>query len=351
MSLEFMTVPFEVKELKEVTDNDIKYGLIKGYGSTFGNIDETDDIIEKGAFKKTLKDHKKRNRQIRMMWQHDRLELIGGWDKYKEDDRGLLVEGKINLEVQRGKEAYALAKQGVLSDLSIGFSASSTEWIKKNGRDIRVLKEIELFEISPVGNPANREAMITDVKGAVPFSDLPLASRERAWDSTAAIKRVRAFTDSEEEASSRYRRAFFLLDSSEFKNFESYKLPFADVIDGKLTAVPRGIFAAAGAIQGARGGVDISEADKTKVRRVIEKYYKKMDLESPFKNSITEISNFLKSFGMSNSDANDTIYRIKSLPRNENSDNEPRNECSGLVDEIIIGTKLDQLINNLKHRK
>ena len=64
--------------------------------------------------------------------------------------------------------------------------------------------------------------------------------------------------------------------------FGSYKLPIADVIDGRLRAVPKAVFAAAGAMRGARGGVDIPDADRKGVIRHLEKYYAKMDLESPF---------------------------------------------------------------------
>jgi hypothetical protein len=60
-----------------------------------------------------------------------------------------------------------------------------------------------------------------------------------------------------------------------------YKLGFADVVDGELVAVPRGLMTAAAVLAGARGGVDIPEADREGVVRVLSRYYDKMDREVP----------------------------------------------------------------------
>lgn len=172
MNKEFLTIPFDVKEVKEVEIDGQRYGILKGYGATFGNIDRGQDRVIKGAFKKTLKDHKSRGRQIRMQSQHSRMDLIGGWEVFKEDDNGLYLEGKLNLQVQKGAEAYALAKQGVLTDLSIGYWATETEWVKEKGKSVRNLKEIELFEVSPVSEPMNIMAQITSVKTITDISDI-----------------------------------------------------------------------------------------------------------------------------------------------------------------------------------
>ena len=266
-------------EVKEDLVNGVRIGRINGLASTFDR-DRGDDVILPGAFTQTLERHRKANRPIRMLFQHRSEFLMGGFpiDSVRETSEGLQVEGEINLEVQKGKEAFALARQGVLSDFSIGFSI-----IKDEIRDgIRFIHELELFEISPVGEPMNPMAKITEVKGAVPFGNLPLASDTTPWDSTAAKNRVADFTDSTADGvKSGYRRAFFWFDSENAGLLGSYKLPFADVIEGRLVAVPRGIFAAAGAMSGARGGVDIPEGDRALVTTAINRYYQKMGLDSP----------------------------------------------------------------------
>lgn len=140
------------------------------------------------------------------------------------------------------------------------------------------------------GDPKNWWERIKNkiAKAASGATDLPLADRNRAWDSDAAEARVRKWASSDGSGDkekinwSRYRQAFFWYDENNPENFGSYKLPFADVIDGRLMAVPRGIIAAAQAIQGARGGVNIPAEDVDDVKRRIAAYYKKMDDEPPW---------------------------------------------------------------------
>lgn len=276
----FFDCHFDVKSVTDPEEGGPNIGSFEGYASTFGNPDRVNDIIAQGAFTNTLSDHKARKRQIRMLSQHDRYNLIGGFppEDAKEDDRGLFVKGNINLDTQRGREDFALMKQGVLEDMSIGFIIRDSEM----NDGAQVIKEVELFEISLVTEPANQEAQVTAIKAVVPFQDLPLADPGRTWDADAAIGRVREFTASQESPSDTYKNAFLWYDKADAEEFGAYKLPIATVVDGRLVAVPRAVFAAAAAIQGARGGVFIRDVDRPGVIRNIELYYEKMGRESPF---------------------------------------------------------------------
>jgi hypothetical protein len=115
------------------------------------------------------------------------------------------------------------------------------------------------------------------------FSDLPLADRSRRWNGGAAEKRVRAWAGAKEEPTARYRKAHLWYDSDKKDEFTGYKLLIADVIDGHLTVVPRGVIAAAGVVDGARGGLNVPAADLPKLRRHLSKYYAKMDEPPPWK--------------------------------------------------------------------
>ena len=130
----------------------------------------------------------------------------------------------------------------------------------------------------------NPRAIVTSVKSATPASRLPsrMADRDRPWNSRAAIARVRTATDSTDEPSGTYRNAFLYVEDGEEDNFGGYKLPIVDVIDGQLTVVPRAVFAARAAMEGARGGVDIPEEDRGAVERTINTLYERMDLDAPF---------------------------------------------------------------------
>lgn len=110
-----------------------------------------------------------------------------------------------------------------------------------------------------------------------PFKNYPVV--DKPWDADAAIGRVRSKTGSAEKPSASYKNAFFWYDTAAEDKFGSYKLPFVDVVDGKLVAIRRGVFAANGAMKGARGGVQIPAADKGKVQSHIDKYIKKIEKE------------------------------------------------------------------------
>ena len=114
------------------------------------------------------------------------------------------------------------------------------------------------------------------------FQDLPVADRDRGWDGAAAEKRVRAWAEAEDEPNQKYRDAHVWYDAEKKDNFTAYKLLIADVVDGKLTAVPRGIMAAGNVMQGSRGGIDLPQDDIQRVKNHLAKYYDKMDDQAPW---------------------------------------------------------------------
>ncbi len=196
MKIEYKTFPFEVKEANDTSPNE---GVLEGYASTFGNMDQGFDIVEKGAFKKTLKDNKGK---FPILADHNPYEHIGWNESAKEDDTGLLVKGSVMLDVQKGREKMSLAKKALEikapMGLSIGYTTITAEPDKENVR-IRRLKELKLWEYSIVTFPMNTAAMVTAAKsvGAVDkaaflisqlkeqgisIHDLELALRKEAAD-------------------------------------------------------------------------------------------------------------------------------------------------------------------------
>lgn len=168
MKPEFKTFNLEVKEVEEKGNT----GILRGYASTFGNVDLGLDVVDKGAFKKTLKESKGR---FPILADHDWAKHIGFNVEAEEDEKGLLVEGEINLEVAAGKEKFSLAKQALKlkakMGLSIGYMTIKAEPDSKNP-SIRRLKELKLYEWSPTAFPMNVEAMVT---GAKSLSDIDKA--------------------------------------------------------------------------------------------------------------------------------------------------------------------------------
>lgn len=135
-------------------------GVFEGYASVFGQLDHQHEIVAPGAFKKTLAYFQKSHQMPKMLWQHDPAMPIGTWEEIREDDYGLYVRGRLLLDIQRGKDAHALLKSGVVEGLSIGFQ------VKRSHREntARVLDEVDLFEISLVTFMANPLAKVTACK-------------------------------------------------------------------------------------------------------------------------------------------------------------------------------------------
>ncbi len=114
------------------------------------------------------------------------------------------------------------------------------------------------------------------------FQDFPLADRDRSWDGDEAEQRIRRWAGADEEPTPRYRDAHVWYDGDKADNFTAYKLLIADVVDGQPHAVPRAVIAAAGVLQGARGGVDLPEDEVDRVRAHLARYYEKMGDQPPW---------------------------------------------------------------------
>ena len=155
----------EIKtELKAYQDEEDKdYGTFEGYGSVFGNKDLGNDVIEAGAFAKSLKRRKPQN--VKLLYQHKSDMPIGVFDEIKEDDHGLVVKGRLALKTQAGAEAYELLKMGALDGLSIGFRVNPKEVSYDKRGNKRIIKEVDLMEVSLVTFPMNPQATVRSVKG------------------------------------------------------------------------------------------------------------------------------------------------------------------------------------------
>ncbi|SEI03583.1 HK97 family phage prohead protease [Pseudomonas asplenii] len=151
--------------LKLLDANHTRTGEFSGYASTFGgDPDSQGHVIEPGAFNKSLARHSAEGTKPAMLWQHNRNQPVGVWLSMVEDSRGLLVSGKLTLDVALAKESYALMKDGALA-MSIGFFMLDA---KPLGAGLSLVKEIDLLEVSLVSLPANKHAVITEVKSFNP---------------------------------------------------------------------------------------------------------------------------------------------------------------------------------------
>jgi HK97 family phage prohead protease len=186
-------------------------GTFAGYGSIFGNVDEGGDVVERGAFAVSLEAHRSKGRMPKLLWQHDPSEPNGVWLDMREDTRGLWCQGKLLLEVDRARQAHTLLRHGAIDGLSIGYDCKVWETgqaeleaaympagpgLPRYGAapTVRRLMEIDLWEVSLVTFPMNRDALVdTSTVKRDPWGPLgrPVASARYAPELAELARIVR----------------------------------------------------------------------------------------------------------------------------------------------------------------
>lgn len=126
-------------------------GAFCGYASLFGRIDLGGDVVEAGAFARSLR--RRGLPGVGLLLEHDPRAPVGSWIRLEEDARGLWVEGRL-VPSGHGGRALRAMREGTLDGLSIGFSTVRAE----RSAGLRRLTEIDLWEVSLVESPMLPEA-------------------------------------------------------------------------------------------------------------------------------------------------------------------------------------------------
>lgn len=177
-----MSIIFKASPMGEIADIDEKMGIVKGYGSYFGNKDSDNDVIAKGAYQKTIKENGER---VRYLYQHDMTQPIGKMKELYEDEKGLMFVAEIP-KTTLGMDVLELIKGGVITENSVGILPIQ----KQMKDDYREITEVKLYEISAVTLAANDQAKILDVKGNIDYQKL-----YKRFDSLAKIIRKGDISD------------------------------------------------------------------------------------------------------------------------------------------------------------
>jgi len=305
-----------IQDFKAVNENGKL--IISGYANTKNKSDRYGDVptvlTEKRNFVYDLAEFKKN--PVMLLNHNNKVESIAGsFSDVWEDDKGLFVKGVFSdsglAEIKHARQVYS---EGHAKALSIAGRFFFED--KENPNNLTLA---EIFEISLVAIPADSDALVSaerkclenlQKRGVVKdcstvkenltvensnktvpsYQNFALSERDKEWDASEAAKRIRQFTDSVDSPSESYKKAFFYYDAENPDKFGAYKLPYADIVNGKMVAV----FRALAAVSGRLNQTQIPQSDKDKIISQVNKYYVKArqqyddpNIESPFEREMT----------------------------------------------------------------
>lgn len=170
---------FGLSELKAIADGD-EAGTFEAVVAVFGNVDRGGDRIVKGAFSRTLEERG----LPPIVWSHEwGVPPIGVVKEATETDEGLLIKGRLFVgddeDHPMARQVYTAMRaqdgkgKAPLREFSFGYEVHSSEEITEDGEEIRVLKDLELFEVGPTLVGMNPETRLLAVKGDVTLSPTP----------------------------------------------------------------------------------------------------------------------------------------------------------------------------------
>lgn len=164
---QFSTRTLDTASLNLRNDGEQSEGIFEGYAVTWNYVDSYKSMFIRGCFAESI-DKRLPLNNIKVLNQHNIREPIGIVTEAIEDDTGLFVRGKINIDKQLGRDVLSDIRAKVFNALSFGFTTSRGGERYRNG--IQEITKAELFEVSPVTFPASDRALISGVR-AETFSE------------------------------------------------------------------------------------------------------------------------------------------------------------------------------------
>lgn len=159
-----MSDNFDIKSIDLEIKNDEK-GEVAAVFSVFDKVDSDGDIVKAGSIKSGFK-----SGDVPMVWAH-KWDMPIGKGQIEQDDDKATFKGQFFMDTESGREAYNLVKaMGELQQWSFGFKVDDSEYgkFKKDGsdeeEDVRFLKGLTVYEVSPVLVGANQETYTMAIK-------------------------------------------------------------------------------------------------------------------------------------------------------------------------------------------
>ena len=312
MAKDYMILPVKIIEIKQIKEDGEDYALVECMDSFYNNIDLGGDRVLPGFF---TKDIQERGNERPCLVMHKSWDLPFGINTYSDTSEGLKCNVRLPLSDRRVKEELLpQLKVGSIKGRSIGYETITSKYHEVD--KCRDLIEGKLYESSFVTFPMNPKCIVLSLRKSfeaiqkneyksnggytkkeilnmaeifgiedkeVPaYKDYPLMDEKTNWDGDKSINQIREHTGSKDEPSKTYKNGFMWYDAENEDKFTAYKLPYIYYENG-FKAVPRALYAITAALAGARGGIKIPAEDKEKIKAQINKYYKKLGKDEPFK--------------------------------------------------------------------
>lgn len=146
-------------------DADTQKGVVSGYFALFGNKDLDGDIIEPGAFTKTIQERGPNGKKlIKYLLDHDRTKAVARIDELYEDEKGLRYTAKIGSH-SLGQDFAKMVESGIINQHSFGFSVPKDKSYFDQSRKANIIKEVMMYEGSAIQFlGANPETTFIDLK-------------------------------------------------------------------------------------------------------------------------------------------------------------------------------------------
>jgi HK97 family phage prohead protease len=227
--------------------------MVYGYATVFNEPDAERHIMTKEAVIKAVEEYRPWS-NIREMHQY---RAVGTATVLEVDDYGLWVGAHIS---EAEEECWIKIQDRTYKGFSLG--GAVTKWADGTHPEYQgsftYLNQIRIDEITVCDRPKVASATFQLVKrqsdsphaqNSIPEESnkaplIPLTTKDRSWNALEAVERVKSWAKASENPNEEYAKAFLLIKEDGEGN-NDYKLPFTDIVDGGLVAVPEGIFAAA----------------------------------------------------------------------------------------------------------
>ena len=277
----------KTSEISELKVEDMDKGIVSAYVNTMGVEDLDGDIIEPTAFNNSIEN----NLPISVLHSHDPSQVIGKVIDARviEQDDGsskLWNLMKFNLDTQAGRDAFSNIKGQYIKEYSVGFNVpdKAMEFIREGVKTIRKILEVDWVEVSSVVKGASPDTgtlsakqleLDIDEKRAIPYK--ATATTDAAWNGP---KTVASMPD--DLAPAKMRAMFAYVDADGDPDAKSsYKFPHhqwdGSVGDANIRACVSGI----AALNGARGGTNIPDADRKGIYTHLSKHLNSAGMSPP----------------------------------------------------------------------